>query len=45
VTPPGVDPEHHKVRSAAIVLPQAESFLDACRDAVTVQPGVRQTTV
>ena len=29
VTPPGVDPAHHRVRSAAIVLPQAESFIDA----------------
>src|ERR687887_340724 len=40
VTPPGVDPAHHRVRSAAIVLPQEESFIDACRDALTAQPGV-----
>jgi hypothetical protein len=45
VTPPGVDPAHHRVRSAAVVLPQEESFLDACRDAVTAVPGVTQTSV
>jgi phenylpropionate dioxygenase-like ring-hydroxylating dioxygenase large terminal subunit len=45
LTPPGVDPEHHKVRSAAIVLPKDQAFLDAAQDALTVQPGVRQATV
>jgi hypothetical protein len=45
VAPPGVDPAHHRVRSAAIVLPKRESFLEACRDAVTAMPGVPQTTV
>jgi phthalate 4,5-dioxygenase oxygenase subunit len=44
-TPPGVDPVHHRVRSAAVVLPQSESFLDACRDAVTATPGVRHSSV
>jgi phthalate 4,5-dioxygenase oxygenase subunit len=33
------------VRSAAVVLPQAESFLDSCRDAVKVAPGVPQSSV
>jgi phthalate 4,5-dioxygenase oxygenase subunit len=45
ITPPGVDPAHHRVRSAAIVLPEDESFLDSARDAMTARPGVRQTTV
>ena len=45
VTPPGVDPAHHRVRSAAVVLPQAESFLDSCRDAVRATPGVPQASV
>ena len=45
VIPPGVDPAHHRVRSAAVVLPVAESFLDSCRDAVTVTPGVAQSSV
>ncbi|HEY1487696.1 MAG TPA: Rieske 2Fe-2S domain-containing protein, partial [Micromonosporaceae bacterium] len=43
--PPGLDAAHQRVRSAAIVLPQQESFLESCRDAVTAIPGVRQTTV
>jgi phthalate 4,5-dioxygenase len=45
VTPPGVDPAHHRVRSAAIVLPRQDSFLESSRDAVSVIPGVRQTSV
>jgi phthalate 4,5-dioxygenase len=45
VTPPGVDPAHHRVRSAAIVLPKEDSFLDASREAVTAQPGVAHTSV
>src|SRR6185295_9967154 len=43
--PPGVDPAHQRVRSAAIVLPQAESFIDSARDAVTVRPGERHVSV
>jgi phthalate 4,5-dioxygenase len=43
--PPGIDAAHHRVRSAAIVLPKQDSFLDSCRDAVTATPGVRQTSV
>jgi phthalate 4,5-dioxygenase len=45
VQPPGVDPEHHKVRSAAIVLPHEHDFIDASRDALTVKPGTPQTSV
>jgi phthalate 4,5-dioxygenase oxygenase subunit len=45
VTPPGVDPAHHRVRSAAVVLPQAESFIEASRDAVAVRPGVAHASV
>jgi phthalate 4,5-dioxygenase len=44
-TPPGVDPGHHHVRSAAIVLPQAESFIESSRDAVEVRPGVAHASV
>jgi nitrite reductase/ring-hydroxylating ferredoxin subunit len=43
--PPGVDPAHHRVRSASIVLPKSESFLESSRAAVSVIPGVRQTSV
>jgi phthalate 4,5-dioxygenase len=45
VTPPGVDPVHHRVRSAAVVLPQAESFIDASREAVAVRLGEAHATV
>jgi phthalate 4,5-dioxygenase oxygenase subunit len=45
VTPPGVDPAHHHVRSAAVVLPQAESFIEASWDAVAVRPGKAHATV
>jgi phthalate 4,5-dioxygenase oxygenase subunit len=45
ITPPGVDPAHHRVRSAAIVLPQAESFIDAARDALAVRAGEAHVSV
>jgi phenylpropionate dioxygenase-like ring-hydroxylating dioxygenase large terminal subunit len=45
VAPPGVDPAHHRVRSAAIVLPQEESFIEACRDALTARAGTAHTSV
>jgi phthalate 4,5-dioxygenase len=45
VTPPGVDPAHHRVRSAAIVLPQEQSFIEACREDLTARPGVAHTSV
>jgi hypothetical protein len=44
-TPPGVDPEHHHVRSAAIVLPRAESFIESSRDALAARAGVAHTSV
>ncbi len=45
ITPPGVDPAHQRVRSAAIVLPKEESFIDACRDDLAVTPGVKHASV
>jgi phthalate 4,5-dioxygenase oxygenase subunit len=45
VIPPGVDPEHHKVRSASVVLPPDQAFKDAAKEALTARPGVAQTTV
>jgi phthalate 4,5-dioxygenase oxygenase subunit len=45
VTPPGVDTAHHRVRSAAIVLPQAESFIESSREALEARTGVAHTTV
>jgi phenylpropionate dioxygenase-like ring-hydroxylating dioxygenase large terminal subunit len=43
--PPGVDPVHHRVRSASTVLPKEASFVQACRDALAATPGVPQTSV
>jgi phthalate 4,5-dioxygenase oxygenase subunit len=44
-TPPGTDPEHQKVRSAAIVLPHEHDFIEASRDALKVRPGIPQSSV
>ena len=45
ITPPGVDPAHHRVRSAAVVLPRDASFVEACREDLSVREGVRQSSV
>jgi hypothetical protein len=44
-TPPGVDPAHQKVRSAAVVLPPDQAFVEACREDLKVRPGVKQSSV
>jgi hypothetical protein len=43
--PPGVDPEHQKVRSAAIVLPADQPYKDGARTAMIAQPGVAPASV
>jgi hypothetical protein len=43
--PPGVDPEHHKVRSASVVLPPDQAFKDAAKEALTSRLGVAHATV
>ena len=45
VIPPGVDPEHHKVRSVSVVLRPDQAFKDGAKEALTARPGVAQTTV
>ena len=45
VTPPGVDPAHHHVRSCAMVLPPDQAFKDAAKEALKAEPGMAQTTV
>jgi hypothetical protein len=45
VTPPGIDPEHQRIRSASLVLPADASFLDGVGDAIVVRVGVAQTSV
>jgi phthalate 4,5-dioxygenase oxygenase subunit len=43
--PPGVDPAHHRVRSAALVLAPDLAFNQAAKEALTVRPGEPQTSV
>jgi phthalate 4,5-dioxygenase len=43
--PPGVEPAHHRVRSAAVILPPDRPFNEAAKDALTVRPGEPQTSV
>ncbi len=43
--PPGVDPEHHRIRSCSVVLPPDVAFKDAAKEALRAKPGVAQTTV
>jgi phthalate 4,5-dioxygenase oxygenase subunit len=43
--PPGVDPAHHRVRSAAVILAPDRPFSQASKDALTVRPGEPQTSV
>lgn len=45
VRPPGVDPAHQRVRSAAVILPPDEAYKDACKEDLTARPGVRQSSV
>jgi phenylpropionate dioxygenase-like ring-hydroxylating dioxygenase large terminal subunit len=43
--PPGVDPAHQRVRSAAVVLPADQPFKDGAREALMAQPGVAPASV
>jgi hypothetical protein len=45
VTPPGVDPAHHKVRSCSVVLPPDVPFKEGAQEALQARRGVAQTTV
>jgi hypothetical protein len=45
VTPPGVDPAHHRVRSASVLVPKDEAFIDAAREALTITPGMTHASV
>ncbi len=45
VMPPGVDPEHQKVRSASIVLPPDQAFKEAAKEALTSKLGKAHATV
>jgi len=43
--PPGVDPAHHHVRSAAVILPDAKTFLPAAAEALAVRLGMPHASV
>ena len=45
VTPPGREPAHHLVRSAALVLGVDKSFVETCGEDLKVRPGKKQTSV
>ena len=45
ITPPGVDPAHQRVRSAAMVLPPDQPSKEAAKDALIVQPNVAHVSV
>ena len=45
VVPPGVDPVHQKVRSAAIVLPPDVPFTEGARDVLVARPSVAPASV
>jgi phthalate 4,5-dioxygenase oxygenase subunit len=43
--PPGREPEHQRVRSAAVVLPADQPFKDAAKDALIAHDGVAHASV
>jgi phenylpropionate dioxygenase-like ring-hydroxylating dioxygenase large terminal subunit len=45
VMPPGIDPEHQKVRSVAIVLPADVPYKEGAKEALKAKPGVAPATV
>jgi hypothetical protein len=40
-----VDVTHQAVRSAAVVLPSDQSFIEGCGDALRVRPGEKHASV
>jgi phenylpropionate dioxygenase-like ring-hydroxylating dioxygenase large terminal subunit len=44
-TPPGVDPDSHKVRSASLLLPRSRHFEDGAAAALRVTPGQPHASV
>jgi hypothetical protein len=45
VVPPGVDPLHQKVRSAAVVLPPDVPFTEGAREDLIARPAVAPASV
>src|SRR4030095_15193562 len=44
-TPPGVDPAHQRVRSAAVVLPPDQPLVEGARQALALRAGVAHAAV
>jgi hypothetical protein len=45
VLPPGVNPEHQRVRSASVILPPDQPFKIAAGEALIAQPAVAPASV
>ena len=45
ITPPGIDPEHQKIRSVAIVLPADVPYKEGAKEALIAKPGVAPASV
>ena len=45
VPPPGTQPAHQQVRSAAVVLPPDKPFVEAAREALMVRAGTAHASV
>lgn len=45
VTPPGVDPAHHRMRSVSVVLPPDQAFEEVCKEDFQAEPGKPHTSV
>jgi phthalate 4,5-dioxygenase len=45
VAPPGVDPAHQRVRSAAVILPADQPFNEGAREALIVREGTAHASV
>ena len=45
IRPPGTEPAHQKIRSAAVVLPPDKAFKDEAAEALKARPGVAQASV
>jgi phenylpropionate dioxygenase-like ring-hydroxylating dioxygenase large terminal subunit len=43
--PPGVDPQHHQIRSAAVVLPKDQHYQEGAAEAIKVKPGQPHASV
>ncbi|MDX1499008.1 MAG: Rieske 2Fe-2S domain-containing protein [Woeseiaceae bacterium] len=44
-TPPGVDPAHHRIRSASVLLPRDTDYDEGAREATQVRPGKPHVSV